>query len=376
MPTAARPPLRLHLHAVAAGDAPPPGDLAGTPFQAPGFLAAWDRTRGSAMRRVPLLLVAEDDKGVAGVLPLEIDRRGPWRVARFPGETHANANGWRLRPGTLAPVLDGPSLAAAARPAALRIDALDLTRMPDTASLGGGFVVRPAPEERFAISLEGGLEAVLARGNAKRKRKKFRSQQRFFEAHGGYVFEDTPAERRAEALATFLAQKRARFAELGMPDPFADAGIPAFLANLFASADVDTRLYAIVSAGSIKAMMGGIVADGVFWGMFSSFADDADADVSPGELLLWHLVERLAAEGLALLDLGPGEERYKRSWCDRIVPQYDATLAVTTAGRAYVAAAGLRARLVARIKADARLKGAVQRLRRRFRGGRNAAGFR
>jgi CelD/BcsL family acetyltransferase involved in cellulose biosynthesis len=368
MPPAFPLPPRLRFQAAGPGGSWPTAPLAGTPFQSPGFVAAWQRTRGAAMRRAPLLLLAEDADGLAAALPLEIDRRGPFRVARFPAETHANANGWCLRPGASAPVLDGASLAAACDAAGLRIDALDLHRMPDPASLGPGFAIRPAPEERFAISLAGGLETVLARGNAKRKRKKFRSQQRFFEAQGGYVFGDTPAADRAQALATFFAQKRARFADLSLPNPFADRGIEAFLADLFGAAGIDTRLYTIVSAGSIKAMMGGVVADGVFWGMFSSFADDADADVSPGELLLWHLVEQLSAEGLALLDLGPGEERYKRSWCDRVVPQYDAVLALTTAGRAYVAAARLRGRLVARIKSDTRLRGTVQRLRRIWRG--------
>ncbi|BDA84087.1 hypothetical protein Sa4125_16290 [Aureimonas sp. SA4125] len=359
--------LRFGFFAEGGGDALADRKYVGTPFQSAGFVAAWERTRGRLKRRTPLWLVAEDVGGVAAVLPLEVDRRGPWRVATFPGETHANANGWRARPGFAAPRLTAEILAAAARPADLRIDALDLRRMPDTAFIGPDFDRRPAIEERFAISLAGGLEAVLARGNAKRKRKKFRSQQRFFEQRGGYVFQDTPPGDRPTALATFFDQKRSRFAELKMPNPFADAGIKAFLGDLFAAPGIDTRLYCILGGGGIKAMMGGIVENGVFWGMFSSFSDDADADVSPGELLLWNLVERLADEGLELLDLGPGEERYKRSWCDRVIPQYDAILALTAAGSLYVAAARLRGQFVRWVKTDARMKSAVQRVRRHLR---------
>ena len=367
--SAAPPPtLRLRFHL--SGDQWRWAESAcvGSPFQSAGFIAAWEKTRGRARHRPQMCLVAEDEDGIVALLPLEIDHRGPWRVACFPGETHANANGWRIRPGAPAPQLTAASLAEAAAAAALRIDALDLRRMPDISCLGRRFDIRPAVEERFAISLQGGLEPVLARGNAKRKRKKFRAQQRHFDALGGYAFTDTPAEERPAALATFFDQKRLRFAALSMPNPFADAGIEAFLLALFSAPEVDTRLYRIVSGDSCKALMGGIVENGVFWGMFSSFSDDADAEVSPGELLLWHLVEYLSAEGLDVLDLGPGEERYKRSWCDRLVQQYDAILPLTRAGSLYLAAAIMRRRLVFRVKTSPRLKRIAQSARRRLRG--------
>lgn len=250
----------------------------------------------------------------------------------------------------------------------MRIDAVDLRRIPDPGWLGTGFGITEAFEKRFAVSLGAGFEAVLARGNGKRKRKKFRQQQRHFAERGGYRFLDVPSDQRIATLDVFLEQKKDRFRTLAMPDPFADPGIRAFLIALFLDPAADSRLYVIESGGVTKALLGGIVEDGTFWGMFSSFADDADAGISPGELLLWHMVEALAAEGLAALDLGPGAERYKEAWCDLSVAQYDAITALTLRGRAYVAAAQLKAVARNRVKRSRRLTALAQKLRRRFRG--------
>ena len=334
-------------------------EIIGTPFQSPAFVEAWSATRGRVLGNDAWCLVAGKAE-----LPLDIVRFGPLRIARFPGETHANANGWRLPPGAAAPQLSRTALNAAATSAGLRIDALDLRRIHDATWLGGEFSVTAAFEERFAISLAGGLQAVLERGNAKRKRKKFRSQERYFAERGGYRFLDVARPDRPGALAVFLEQKRQRFAVLGMPDPFAEKATDAFLETLFDHPAADTRLYAIESGGTFRALLGGIVEGETFWGMFSSFADDGDAAISPGELLLWHMVETLSAEGLAVLDLGPGEERYKRSWCDRTVPQVDALLALTLRGRAYLGLARARLAMVDRVKRNDRLRALIQRLRR------------
>lgn len=335
----------------------------GTPFQEAGFVAAWEATRGRLLKSETWLLVSSD--GTAA-MPIEVVPRGLLQIGRFPGETHANANGWTLASSD-GPVLTRQNLRAAATAAGIRIDAIDFRRVFDARWLGADFTVTPAFEQRFAISLEGGLEAVLERGNGKRKRKKFRAQQRHFEDRGGYRFRDLPRAERAAALDLFLRQKNERFRALAIPDPFADAGIRTFLIALFEDPATDARLYAIESGGDIKAMLGGIVGQQTFWGMFSSYADDADAAVSPGELLLWHMVERLSQEGLCALDLGPGAERYKQAWCDRTIPQVDATLALTAAGRVYVGAARLLADASRAVKRHEGLKAVVQQLRRRLR---------
>ncbi|WP_162244702.1 GNAT family N-acetyltransferase [Aureimonas sp. Leaf454] len=331
-------------------------DEASLPFQSTPFLTAWAQTRGALSGRVQTVLTVPGADGRSHRIPLEIRRFGPLRIGSFPGETHANAAHPSGHPtGRL-------DLASAAK--RVRLDALDLRRLPDTSWLPEAASVRPALEDRFAITLDGGMEAVLANGNAKRKRKKFRAQQRHFEGLGGYVFRDVPPDARSVVLDTFFALKIARFAELGRPDPFQDPGTEAFLKRLFADADAGARLYIVESGGTVKALMGGLASGRTFWGMFSAFADDEDADASPGELLLWHLVERLSAEGFATLDLGPGEERYKRSWCDLVVPQFDAVMAVTAGGRTYLAASRLRRSIVRRIKEKPKLLAVVQRVRR------------
>lgn len=344
----------------------------GTPFQEFGFVGAWATTRARALGRETIVLVAEDDRGISLMLPLEIIRRGPFRIAAFPGETHANANGPLRRAATEAETTSSvyghtlpiDAMARAIAEAGGRIDALDLRRVPDPSFVGTGARIEPAFEKRFAVSLEGGFAAVLARGNAKRKRKKFRSQQRHFEPQGGAFFRDVPRNERGDVLKVFLAQKRERFAELKMPDPFSDIGIDAFLRSLFEDENTDARLYVVESGGIVKALIGGIVSGDTFFGMFSSFANDADAVASPGELLLWHLAETLCAEGHSWLDLGTGEERYKLSWCDRIVVQYDVLVPLGPRGRIYAALASTARRGASFVKGNKRLRSIAQRARR------------
>ena len=338
----------------------------GSPFQGCAFVGAWMATRGRAAGSQAWLLTADDG---GAVLPLEIVRRGSLRIGRFPGQTHANANGWCICPGVSPPRLSRARILAAATAAGVRIDALDLRRIADPSWIGPEFSVTHAFEQRFGVSLDGGLEAVLERGNGKRKRKKFRLQQRHFASGGGYRFVDLPIADRTAALEVFLTQKQQKFQTLDIPNPFAKPGMREFLSTLFRDPRTDTRLYAIESGGVFKAILGGIMEGQTFWGMFSSYAEDADAAASPGELMLWHVVERLSAEGVATLDLGPGTERYKRAWSDRVVPQADAKLALTALGSLYVAGARLGLAAGDAVKGNAGMRSLVQRVRRRLRFG-------
>jgi CelD/BcsL family acetyltransferase involved in cellulose biosynthesis len=44
---------------------------------------------------------------------------------------------------------------------------------------------------------------------------------------------------------------------------------------------------------------------------------------SPGELLLYLVIEDCTNRGYTSFDLGRGEERYKSSWCNEVVPMFE-----------------------------------------------------
>ena len=67
-------------------------------------------------------------------------------------------------------------------------------------------------------------------------------------------------------------------------------------------------------------------------GYFSSISTDELSAMSPGEMLLYLIVEHAAGEGLRAIDLGAGDERYKRSWCDEQLAMFDVILPTSSTG--------------------------------------------
>ena len=58
-------------------------------------------------------------------------------------------------------------------------------------------------------------------------------------------------------------------------------------------------------------------------------------------MLLYLVVRECAGEGMTHIDLGAGEERYKRSWCDETLERFDVIIATSLPGLPF--AAGARA---------------------------------
>ena len=80
------------------------------------------------------------------------------------------------------------------------------------------------------------------------------------------------------------------------------------------------RLVALTLNGKPVAIFGGVQDAQRYSGMFTSFTDDADlARYSPGEQLVCDLVRLCCERGLNVFDLGVGEARYKKIWCNRAI---------------------------------------------------------
>lgn len=180
----------------------------------------------------------------------------------------------------------------------------------------------------FGMNLENGFDGLLSEGNAKRKRKKFRTQLRATDALGGaeLVLAKSPEEA-TEMLESFHTQKTDRLHNQGIKDVFGGEDTRQFL-QLMARTSLTSnepilKLYGLKIAGKYRAICGGGVLDKHFSAYFTSFADDELASSSPGEMLLYMLVKQLAESGYHYMDLGGGEERYKRSWCPDTFPMFD-----------------------------------------------------
>ncbi|TXM87389.1 GNAT family N-acetyltransferase, partial [Methylobacterium sp. WL116] len=226
-----------------------------------------------------------------------------------------------------------------------------------------------APSDGYGMMLGPDPESTLKRAFSADARKKLRSKEkRLVEAHGALAYRKAAdGAEAARFLSAFYAQKAARFAAMGIADPYADPAIRAFLTAATAGENPAVEIHALVleATGRVLATFGGAVDGARYSGMMTAFdADPEIARFSPGDLLLHHLVRDQAAQGRRAFDLGVGEARYKASVCDETIPLVEATLPVTLRGHAYGFVATRLTRLKRRIKRDPRLFALVRRLRR------------
>ena len=183
----------------------------------------------------------------------------------------------------------------------------------------------------FVLDLTGGFDKALARGNAKRKRKKFRQQCRMANEAGGYeLVKANSVELATEILDIFFAQKSYRLKQLGIRDVFSDDWVYKFVTDLaifsINKSEPLLQLYALHIGGEIVAVFGGGVLKGRLSGYFSSIDMHKNLALSPGEMLLFLIVEDACANNYHQIDLGAGDERYKHSWCSEKIEMYDVIL--------------------------------------------------
>lgn len=335
----------------------------------------WCRT-WLAANPAPVLIVEGRQHGrPIFLLPLEIAGGALGRTARFIASPYSNINTGLFEPG-LAPIASQALLAALKASLGARVDLLSLENVP--LSWRGAlhpFCLLDGTENQnhaFQMPLLGSFEETLKQVNAKRRRKKFRLQQKKLEEIGGYEIHtaETPGDRHA-LLDEFFRQKAERFQSQGLPDAFRDKPVQAFFHALLdlpaTPSRFALRLHALrlkgAHAGTVLAIAGlSRKGDHVIC-QFGSIRDDLFPETSPGEFLFWHMIEDSCLAGAALFDFGIGDQLYKRSWCTVETVQYDLLLPLTVRGGIAAASHRAKVRLKAAIKRNRAVYGAIQRLR-------------
>jgi CelD/BcsL family acetyltransferase involved in cellulose biosynthesis len=174
------------------------------------------------------------------------------------------------------------------------------------------------PTVRSVARLDGGLDGFLSRRTAK-FRKNLRRVQR--KAEGALRFETSAPTGTDEALAAYeqILQIEVRSWK-GRSGHGIDAGpmntfYRAMVPRLAARGELRITFAREASTGeAVGYVLGGIRGDG-YRGLQISF--DADyTELSLGNLLQLHTIDRLCAEGIVAYDLGTDME-YKRLWAEQ-----------------------------------------------------------
>ncbi|MGL4324531.1 MAG: GNAT family N-acetyltransferase [Beijerinckiaceae bacterium] len=319
----------------------------------PGFVyqrftlnEAWFQTIGAHAGATPAIVLLRSGAHHA-LLPLALQRWHAVQIARYPGGSHFNANG---------PIADAdfpwPQTYDGIRALLMRIgeaigsvDAFALQTQPQL------FNGRPHPfqhgpsltgvndfyEGDLASDFPGLAERVLSND----RRKKMRNKERRFAERGTVALIEPDTIESARALLNdYFAQKDIRFRAQGISNPFSAPDAQAFLdaavTQAISTNDAAVRLIALTLNGNPVAIFGGVQDAQRYSGMFTSFTDDADlARYSPGEQLVCDLVRLCCERGLHVFDLGIGEARYKKIWCDRAIATFDSYMGLSPAGHIY-----------------------------------------
>lgn len=346
-----------------------------TPYQAYDWVRPFVETIGRAERMEFRFVRVEDEHDdLLALFPLVVTRRLGTRFAEFVGGKHANYHMALYRPD-FAAALDATATQALLKEIATAIggiDAIFLINQPTAwqgiANPPAGLAAGQSPSRAYKLALEpGDGEGTLRRSMSKHARKKMTTKRNRFAELGPSKLVRAQGEAEiARVLDTFLAQKAARFTQMGVPDPFAAPAIRDFLYRGAIGSPGQPpviELYSLDLAGTSVATYVGAVQDKRFSGMATSFALDSHAArTSPGEILLVELIKHKCQAGITVFDLGIGEARYKTTICDESDDLVDTFFPLTAKGRAYAAYSQAKRALKRRIKASPIALKAAQRV--------------
>jgi CelD/BcsL family acetyltransferase involved in cellulose biosynthesis len=269
---------------------------------------SWEFTRAVAARQPHVeLAVVEDARGVAGYLPFQ--RVGP-RRAEPVGTPLNDYQGLIARPGL------------AFDPLRL-LDACALERFDYDHVVAEQPAWAPYHRQRaFSpfLDLSAGFEA-WARDRRRVGRSRFERlkelRRALGRAAGPLRFEyDVRDERVLEALLSLKSDQYRR--TLGAErDLFANPVMAGIVRDIFAarSPELAGVLSALWAGDRLVAAHFGMRSGPVLHWWFPAFSTEL-ARYSPGALLLLHLAEGSAAEGVSLVDFGKGDESYKLRWAN------------------------------------------------------------
>jgi CelD/BcsL family acetyltransferase involved in cellulose biosynthesis len=269
-------------------------------LDSPYFDPAFAATAAAADPRVRIVLGLDAQDMVLTVLPLRVSRRAAY-AAGFPA---ADFQGPICAPDT---PFDARAMMRACRLSSLHLDHL---RRGVRGVAGQAAGARPSPY----VDISGGLEAYLGRvsKSGKSQLAEARRHERQAERdHGPYRFVADSTD--PALLEQVIELKRRQYLSTGARDYFAVPEQRRLVTGLLGCVDGDFAgmLCAVFAGEHLLAAHFGIRRGPVLHWWFPVY-DPVYSRLGPGWLLLRSVIAAAPQLGLARLDLGRGEDDYKR----------------------------------------------------------------
>jgi CelD/BcsL family acetyltransferase involved in cellulose biosynthesis len=194
-----------------------------------------------------------------------------------------------------------------------------------------------SPNVSLHLDVNQNFDAVLESRSGKRKRKRYRSQQRKFESAGGFsIFNPDLKSDVDQLLDDYFAMKKHQLSGKGVANVFGDPREQLFFKALFSDTYAHTNhqfyLSSLKVGNKTRAIYGSSLHGTRQMVHFTAFADDELAIASPGDFLNYSLIEAACNSSIETYDLGVGDEGYKRSWCDVETWHRDTVIGVSLRG--------------------------------------------
>jgi CelD/BcsL family acetyltransferase involved in cellulose biosynthesis len=316
------------------------------------------------------IVILEEQGAPIALLPLEIGRRFGVKVASLIGSDIGNAD-WMIldrRHAALTPERLREALAAASR----AVDGIDLCVLRSQPAAWDGvdnpllaFPHQPGPDHLYLGTLN--ERGGFARFDEKRLTHFERRKRKLAAAHGEVILKRAQNAEEIDSFhRAFLEQRAVRFAQMGIPNIFAE---PHFV-RLFregAIASLGEERPAIVFHALFAGERIVATALGSFGGNHYTQYINATAggDVAKFRLisvLMHELFADAAASGATSIDMGLGDFDYKTDWTAPATV-YDGMIPLSLRGRLVGAAVLATRGLKRRIKQHDRLWSVVRKLR-------------
>jgi CelD/BcsL family acetyltransferase involved in cellulose biosynthesis len=329
-------------------------DATATPYQSHAWISSWWNHVEMRESAQPCTVMLRRNGRLAAIIPLVMRRHMGARIAGMIGGKHFNYQAPVWRPEML------DDAARDAMPQTLRViartigaDLIEVTNLPrEWRGQVNPLALKTAsecPSPSYMLPLSGSFAEICEARRSKKSLQQLRRKRKKLEGLTGSVrFMQARDEATcAMVLRAAAAHRAARRAASGVPSFFETPGSEAFLREC-ASACITAeghgnmsscavRLHYLQAGDTVVATYIGAALNGVYSCFVNSF-DTAFEACSPGDILLHDLIESLCEEDFHTFDLGVGEERYKKAWCDP-VPLYDLRIPITPRGWIYSNAA-------------------------------------
>ena len=327
-----------------------------TPYQGYDWITALLAAGAEQNSRVAVVVIRQAGHVVA-LLPLGLRKRRGLLEAHVLGTGQSNADWLMAEPGFAPNKADLHRIFALVGQAIGGVDLLSLSNLPRSWNGHANpllvFDHALAPSNLYTATI-GPTPApyIDHRLSAKRRSNINRGRRRLVEQHGEVRLVRVRDEAMlARVHAAFIEQRGARFAEMGIPNMFAEKPFYKLFGDLtrsgFAHDHPTLCLHALLAGDEIVATSWGLHGGTHYSQYINSTTSGPAARYSLMGILIAELMDALTVIGVLTFDMGLGDFEYKTEWTEA-QPVFNAQIALSFKGR-------VAARAKARLQAGKRL---------------------